>query len=273
MDPITLAALLSAGGSILGGLLGSSAADKAAKTQTDASNRAIDLQAATIAQARLDSAPWLEAGRQALQAYMGELGFEGFTLPAMGAPTTPTTPTTPATPTTPPANSGANSGRYRRGNTLSKPTTPTTPTTTPTTPTTPATTTPSATYKGFQATPGYQFMVDEAESGAMNHLGALGMKNSGAALKALTKLRSGLANQEYGNYLNRLAGMAGAGQTQVNTTNALTANSALNQGALMQDAGASRASGYVGGANSWIGALNGVGNTLGNWAGQQPRVA
>lgn len=266
MDPITLAALISAGGSILGGLFGSSAADKAAKAQTDASNRALDLQAATIAQARLDSAPWLDAGRQALAAYMSELGFEGFGLPATTTttttPGTTTTPTTPGTSNTP---SGYNPWRSGGG---SSPT-PTTPGTGGTGTTTTTTTPASSTYKGFQATPGYQFMVDEAESGAMNHLGALGMKNSGAALKALTKLRSGLANQEYGNFLNRLAATAGMGQTQVNTNNTLSANSALNQGALMQDAGASRASGYVGGANSWISALNGVGNTLGNWASQQ----
>jgi hypothetical protein len=201
MDPITLAALISAGGSILGGLFGSSAADKAAKAQTDASNRAIDLQAATIAQSRLDAAPWMEAGKKALGSYMGELG--------LGAP---------------------------------------------------------GWQSNFQATPGYQFQVDEAEKGAMNHLAGLGMKNSGAALQALTKLRSGLANQEYSNFLGRLSGAAGMGQNQVNTTNSLAQNSALSQGQLMQDAGAARASGYVGGANAWTGALNNLGSSLGTWA-------
>ena len=200
MDPITLAALISAGGSILGGLFGSSAASKAADSQEKVARDSLELQKATIAQARLDSAPWLEAGKTALSSYMGELG--------LGAP-----------------------GFQSK----------------------------------FQATPGYQFQVDEAEKGAVNHLGALGMKNSGAALKALTKLRSGLANQEYSNYLGRVSGMAGVGQNQVNTTNSLAANSALSQGQLMQDAGAARASGYVGQANAWTGALNNIGNTLGTW--------
>lgn len=208
MDPITLAALIAAGGSILGGLFGSSAADKASKAQASSADKALELQKATIAQARLDAAPWMDAGKKALGAYMGELG--------MGAP-------------------GFESG--------------------------------------FTKTPGYQFQVDEAESGAMNHLAALGMKNSGSALKALTKLRSGLASQEYGNYLGRISGLAGVGQNQVNNTNSLASNSALNQGTLMQDAGAARASGYVGAANSWIGALNGVGNTLGNWASYQKQAA
>jgi hypothetical protein len=200
MDPISIAALIAAGGSILGGLFGSSAADKAAKAQTDASNRAINLQEATIAQSRLDSAPWLDAGKKALGSYMGELG--------LGAP---------------------------------------------------------GFVSQFEKTPGYDFQVEEAEKGAVNHLGALGMKNSGAALKALTKLRSGLATQEYGNYLGRLSGMAGVGQNQVANDNTLSMNSALSRGQLMQDAGAARASGYVGSANAWTGALNSVGNTLGTW--------
>lgn len=253
MDPITLAALISAGGSILGGLFGSSAADKAAKSQTDASLQALELQKATLAQSRLDAAPWLDAGRQALAAYMGELGFEGFTLPAMP------TPTPGSTPTTTPGTSSYRDGGQRPGTT---PPSTTAPTPTPTQ-------TPQARYLGFQKTPGYQFMVDEAEKGAINHLSALGMKNSGAALKALTKLRSGLANQEYGTYLNRLSAMAGGGQTQVNQNNTLASNSALTQGQLMQDAGAARASGYVGGANAWTGALNNIGNTLGTWASYQ----
>ena len=204
MDPITLAALIAAGGSIIGGLFGSNAADKAAKAQGDAANRAIDLQKATIAQARLDAAPWLDAGKKALSQYMGELGMGGAGFQSQ-----------------------------------------------------------------FQATPGYQYQVDEAEKGAVNHLSALGMKNSGAALKALTKLRSGLANQEYSNYLGRISGVAGVGQNQVNQTNSLAQNSALNTGQLMQDAGAARASGYVGAANAWTGALNNMGNTLGNWASYQ----
>lgn len=207
MDPITLAALIAAGGSIIGGLFGSSAADKAANAQGDAANKAIELQKATIAQARLDSAPWLEAGKKALSQYMGELGMGGAGFTSQ-----------------------------------------------------------------FTKTPGYDFQVQEAEKGALNHLGALGMKNSGAALQALTKLRSGLASQEHGNYLARISGLAGVGQNQVNQNNAASMNSALSQGQLMQDAGAARASGYVGGANAWTGALDNFGNTLGNWASYQPRT-
>ena len=202
MDPITLSLLIGGGASILGGLFSSNAASKAADSQEKVARDALELQKATTAQARLDAAPWLDAGKKALAQYQGELGMGG----------------------------------------------------------------PGFTSQ-FQQTPGYQFQVQEAEKGAVNNLAALGMKNSGAALQALTKLRSGLANQEYGNYLGRLSGQAGVGQNQVNQNNALSQNSVLNQGQLLQDAGAARASGYVGGANAMNGALTNFANNAGNWLG------
>lgn len=116
----------------------------------------------------------------------------------------------------------------------------------------------------FRETPGYQFQVEEGEKGVLNNLAALGMKNSGAALKALTRFRQGLADQTYGNYLNRLSSLAGTGQTQVNSTNTLGANMATNVGQTMQQAGAARASGYMGSANAWQNAISsGVGNITG----------
>jgi hypothetical protein len=89
------------------------------------------------------------------------------------------------------------------------------------------------------------------------------MKNSGKALKSLDTFTQGVANQEYGNWLSRIAGVAGMGQQQTNTTNALSQNTAQNVGQTMQDAGQARASGYVGAANAWNTGLQGVGNALG----------
>lgn len=155
----------------------------------------------------------------------------------------------------------------------------------------------------FQKTPGYDFMVEEGEKGVINNLAALGMKNSGAALKALTRFRTGLANQEHGNYLNRIAGAAGMGQSQVNTINSLGQNmagnvqsgltgignanmaGAANLGRTFQESGQARATGYLnagqasaagtmGAANAWQNSLSsGVGNisnALGMLAYRQP---
>ena len=202
MDPITIAALISGGAAILGGFFQSSAASKAAKTQEASANRAIDLQASTIAQARLDAAPWLDAGKKALAQYQGELG--------MG---------------------------------------------------------PAGFQSQFTKTPGYDFAVSEGEKGVTNNLAALGMKNSGAALKALTRFRVGTANQQYDNYLARISGQAGVGQNQVNSNNTNALNSASTIGGMMQDAGAARASGYAGSANAWSNALGNIAGAAGSWLG------
>jgi hypothetical protein len=116
---------------------------------------------------------------------------------------------------------------------------------------------------GFQETPGYQFQVQQGTQGVLNSLSALGMKNSGKALKSLDTFTQGVANQEYGNWLNRIAGVAGMGQSQTNATNALSQNAATNIGQTYQDQGQARASGYVGAANAWSNGLNQVGNALG----------
>lgn len=204
MDPISLSLLIGGAGSVISGIFGSSSADKAAKAQERAANKALALQEKTIAQARTDALPWMDAGRKALTQYQGELG--------MGGPDF---------------------------------------------------------QSQFTKTPGYDFQVNEAEKGATNNLAALGMKNSGAALKALTKLRSGLASQEYGNYLNRVSGLAGTGQNAQQTLSNQELNSSNNQSQTIQDAGAARASGYVGSANAWTNAIgnfaNNAGSTLGNY--------
>lgn len=139
----------------------------------------------------------------------------------------------------------------------------------------------NAGFSRFKTTPGYQFQVSEGEKGVVNNLSALGMKNSGSALKALTRFRTGLADQTFDTYLNRLQGLAGAGQTAVSnlgslgqqTTNAVQ-NGLSGMGQTMQDAGAARASGYVGSANAWGGALTGgintVTNALGRYSGGMP---
>lgn len=138
---------------------------------------------------------------------------------------------------------------------------------------------------GFKETPGYGFMVEEGEKSVLNNLAALGMKNSGAALKALTKFRTGLANQTYDNYLNRLSGVAGTGQTAATNLASQGQNMAGNvQNTLggiartHEQAGAARASGYqqvgqaqasgmIGSANAWNNALSGITNTAGNALG------
>ncbi len=198
------AAALGAAGSIAGGVMQSNAATQAANTQAAAADKALALQERQYKQSRADSMPWMNAGKTALNAYMGELGLSD----------------------------EAKAGTFQ---------------------------------SGFKETPGYQFAVQEGEKGAINNLAALGMKNSGAALKALTRFRTGLADQTYNNYLDRLSGVSTGGQTQVGQNNALGANFANTASQTLQDKGAATASGYVGGANAWSNALSNLSNNAG-WA-------
>lgn len=57
------------------GLVQAGAARRAASAQEDAAQGQLDLQREMYDTTRADIAPWLQAGGNALQAYMGELGF------------------------------------------------------------------------------------------------------------------------------------------------------------------------------------------------------
>lgn len=63
----------------------------------------------------------------------------------------------------------------------------------------------------FQAGPGYQFAMDQGTQAALRGASAGGMLNSGNTLAALTQFGQGLADQEFGSWLNRLSGQSGQG--------------------------------------------------------------
>jgi hypothetical protein len=116
---------------------------------------------------------------------------------------------------------------------------------------------------GFATSPGYEFRVQQGEKGVLNSLSSMGMKNSGKALKSLETFRQGIASDEYNNWLNRVAGIAGAGQSQSTSLGGMGQNAANAMGQNMQSAGAARASGYVGASNAWSQGIGQVGNALG----------
>ncbi len=71
----------------------------------------------------------------------------------------------------------------------------------------------------FRVSPGYQFALGQGLQGVDRGASARGLLGSGNAAMALNEYAQGLANQEYGNWLNRLTGLgsqglqAAAGQT------------------------------------------------------------
>jgi hypothetical protein len=64
----------------------------------------------------------------------------------------------------------------------------------------------------FQASPGYQWALQQGLRGVDAAAAAKGMVRSGATLKAEQTYGEGLANQDFANYYNRLSGLATTGQ-------------------------------------------------------------
>lgn len=68
--------------------------------------------------------------------------------------------------------------------------------------------------EAFQASPGYQFALEQGLKGVRRGMAARGLSDSGAEMKALERYGQGLAGQEFGQYQQRLAGLAGMGQEE-----------------------------------------------------------
>ena len=110
--------------------------------------------------------------------------------------------------------------------------------------------------------PGYQFRLDQGTKALGNAASAQGLTNSGSQLKALTRYGQDYATGIYDDYLNRLASMAGIGQSTSNSMagNAMQLGGSLGNNAI--SAGNARASGYAGQSNAWTNALSN--SNLGN---------
>jgi hypothetical protein len=121
-------------------------------------------------------------------------------------------------------------------------------------------------YQGFQATPGFQFQLEQGNNSVNALAGARGGLMSGRTLQDLASLNQGLANQEYGNYLNRLTGMAQGGQSAAGAQ----ANAATNAAAGVSNAygniGNAQAAGAIGVGNALSGTIN---NGLSLWQYQR----
>lgn len=121
-------------------------------------------------------------------------------------------------------------------------------------------------YDGFEATPGYQFQLDQGLAATNALAGARGGLNSGRTLQALQDYGSGLASQEYGTHLNRLAGLTDMGQASAGNMAAAGNAFANGAGNALAASGNAQAAGAIGQANAWSGAIN---NGIGAFQYQQ----
>jgi hypothetical protein len=121
-------------------------------------------------------------------------------------------------------------------------------------------------YSAFHADPGYQFQLNQGVAANNASFAARGMSDSGAQQKALAQYTSGLADQTYGNYVNRLMGLVGVGQNATNTLGAQNLGYAgvLNSMAGNQAQLLNSAYGTLGEqkAQMWGGITNGINNSV-----------
>jgi hypothetical protein len=89
---------------------------------------------------------------------------------------------------------------------------------------------------------------------------------SGAQLKAAQRYNQGMASQEFGNFFNRLQGLAGMGQNAAVQTGSFGANAAANQGSYDMMAGNARAQGITDQTNLALGGLGQLGGAYGQWS-------
>ncbi len=114
-------------------------------------------------------------------------------------------------------------------------------------------------YGGFFQSPDYQFRLDQGKQALERSASARGLLGSGAALKAANNYAQNTASAEYGDWYNRLAGLAGQGQQATNTTVQAGQNNTQNVMAAQGAAGNARASSY---ANTGAAISNGANNAL-----------
>lgn len=178
-------AIIGAGASLLGGIIGGNSAKSAAKSQLQAARESNALQSQMYQQQREDLAPWRQAGSNALDQINALLQ------------------------------------------------------------------NPSS----VEQTPGYQWRMGQGMQALQRSAPGQGGLYSGRAGKALERFGQGFASNEFTDQYNRLANLAGLGQTSA-TNSALAAGQyGQSVGNTLQNMGNARAAGTIGAGNAWTNAL------------------
>lgn len=124
----------------------------------------------------------------------------------------------------------------------------------------------------FQADPGYAFRIAEGQKAIARASAAKGLFSSGT-LKSLSRYNQDMGSQEYQNAygrftndqtnrFNRLASIAGTGQTASNQVAAAGQNTANQIGQNMTGAGNAQAAGQIGSSNAYA---NAIGSGTNSW--------
>lgn len=254
------------GAAVIGGLAQASAAKSAAKAQTNAANKDIEFQRETrdMAIERLD--PFYQSGMNALAAYNYELGLGD--KPMVGG--------TPLEITTISGTPEKRSDVHNRDglfDVVQKGTPDTYSVGGQTFDTMEAAqayananATGGVEYGGYTKTPGYDFRLNEGIRALDNSAASRGNLLSGATQKAALQYGQNYATNEYGNYMNRLAGLTDGGMAAATGQNAAGQNAAAGISNAYANIGNAQAAGAVGVGNALSGTLN---NISGIWGYQK----
>ena len=112
-------------------------------------------------------------------------------------------------------------------------------------------------------TPGYNFRLEQGAR-ALNANRSAGGSSGGDLLRDFARFNQGVASDFYTDYANRLAAIAGLGQTAASNAGSLGIQSAGQIGNALQNAGSARASGILGAGNAYGGAVNDIFRYLGS---------
>jgi hypothetical protein len=118
-------------------------------------------------------------------------------------------------------------------------------------------------YQGYEATPGFQFALDQGQAAIDSSAASRGNVFSGATLKAQQEYGTGLAQQEYNNYLNMLMGQSAQGQAAAGNIATAGSNYASGAGSAIGSAGNAQAAGYIAQGNALTGAINNATSAFG----------
>jgi len=114
----------------------------------------------------------------------------------------------------------------------------------------------AATGQSYTQSPGYDFRFTEGLRAIDNAASARGRVGSGARDKALLRFGQGIAAEDYNNWWNRQAGLAGIGQTATSQGNALAGAYGANLANIYGQGANASAAGQIGQANAITGAIN-----------------
>jgi hypothetical protein len=287
---MTWGAIIGGGLALVGGAVGSKGAKDAAKEQSKGGDAAIAEQRRQYDIGRQDLAPYRETGTQALGSIARGLGLPGYSAPGTTAPLSfeewsAANPQPQLSPVAarvagritghPAADPNAAYQTYVAG---FKPTqTATTGDQTPV-----GDFNRDFTAADFVKDPGYQFRMDEGRNALEGSAAASGGLFSGATGRRLERYGQDYASGEYSNAysrfnndrttrFNRLATIAGVGQTATNTGIAAGENASNNISDTIIGQANSAAAGRVGQANAVTGGLQTLGNYyLNRRFGSQP---